>query len=880
MSFSTHKLSSIAIFMLAAAISANAYTIKYILNGGVNDPDNPTSYASDGTTLVLKDPTREGYNFLGWFIVKVGSADLSKSIYFEEYQGKRRSTIAYYLDGNFTVEARWGLIPKTPSQDERGCYLIHSAEELYGIASVSTPNKSYHDQVRFFFNGCVSLQNDIVVNENVLDSTGKLSKDGLASWLKLGFSGTFEGNGFKISGLVGEDGLFVALGDNSGSWRAVKTHVKNLGIVDSYFYGASAGSIAGEIVGPVLVQNVYTNATVYAAEGYAGGLIGQINVTNDNCPTTTSSDGESAKEVDSSRVTIIENAYSVGLVEGKYVGGITATMDAAILSNVYFAGETKGDFKDCIVQEKGYTCYESESVFNVENALCIGKDTTASKAKSISSAQFADGTALGLLSKGKNGSRWVQEIGTDAYPVIADTLQYGVRYVLNGGVNNKQNLESYSKGAKAFALYDPQKANDEFEGWFADKDFTQKIDTIRANHFGEWTVYAKWKSFFVINRVLNGAKEYIGVDKSGYSSIKYYSQTYTYWSADSTAFVLEEAYRSDGYALEGWYTDSLFTNKITEIPAGNTEDITVYAKWKYRDYTITYNLFGGENHPDNVSSWTILDSTIVLKKPTREGADFYRWTPCRLCYSVNKLTDHTSYNLYAEWFPTPQKPKQDTANCFLLTNKQELYWFAGLVNGTLKGETQNQKACASLQNDIEVNGVVVEYKKSMAYNRTQDTIMNMDADSGYVWKPIATTGSFSGTFYGNGHSISGLLSDEKCGGTVALFCSVDYPGGTVKDVEINNSHVINQGFINHLIIKTDDRHALPSIAAKSDWRIDIRGNSVALDGLTTGRTLLVMDVQGRVLRKMTTQSSMVMNFSSKGKFLIRYGRETRAVTIR
>ena len=879
MSFSISKISGLVAFLLALAVSANAYTIKYILNGGVNDPDNPTSYVQEGSNLVLKDPTREGYAFLGWFIVAADSTHFAESRYFEDYQGKSKVTVGYYL-GSFTVEARWGLVPKTPSQDERGCYLIYSAEELYGIATVSEPNKNYHEQPRYFFNGCASLQNDIVVNENVLDSTGKLSKEGLASWIKLGFRGTFEGNGFKISGLVGENGLFVALGDGSGIWRAVKTHVKNLGIVDSYFYGASVGCVAGEIVGPVQIKNVYTDATVYTAEGYAGGLVGEINVTNDNCPTAARALARSAKDIDSSRVAIIENAYSVGLVEGKYVGGITASMDAAVLNNVYFAGELKGNFKDCIVREKGYTCYESESVFNIENSLCLGKDTTVSKAKSLSTEEFADGTALELLSKGKEGSRWVQEIGTDAYPVIADTLQYKVHYVLNGGVNSEKNPESYAKGAQAFALYDPQKENDEFEGWFTDSDFTQKIDTIRADHYGEWDVYAKWKSFFVINRVLNGATSYIAVDGDGTGRVEAYAHTYTYWSADSAAFVLEEAYRSDGYVQEGWYTDSLFTNKITEIPAGNTEDITVYAKWKYRDYTITYNLYGGVNHPDNVSSWTILDSVVVLKEPTREGAEFYRWTPCRLCYEQTELTYHASYSLLSEWFPIPKKPKQDSAKCFLLTNKEELYWFAGLVNGTLKDEKQDQKACASLQNDIVVNGVVVEYKKSAAPGRSQDTTMNVDADSGFVWTPIAAYGTFSGSFYGNGHSISGLMSEEKCGKLYgALFCGVAIPDGIVKDVEVNNSHIKNQGFFNHILINTEEKHALPSVAAQSGWHVDVRGNSVALEGLVAGRPLLVMDMQGRILHKMKAQSSMTVNFSNTGKFLIRYGNETRVISV-
>lgn len=66
-------------------------------------------------------------------------------------------------------------------------------------------------------------------------------------------------------------------------------------------------------------------------------------------------------------------------------------MDAAILRNVYFAGELDGNFSDCIVEKKGFTCYASESIFEMENALCMNsKDTSVSQAKSLSASQFAD----------------------------------------------------------------------------------------------------------------------------------------------------------------------------------------------------------------------------------------------------------------------------------------------------------------------------------------------------------------------------------------------------------------------------------------------------------------------------------------------------------
>ena len=40
---------------------------------------------------------------------------------------------------------------------------------------------------------------------------------------------------------------------------------------------------------------------------------------------------------------------------------------------------------------------------------------------------------------------------------------------------------------------------------------------------------------------------------------------------------------------------------------------------------------------------------------------------------------------------------------YLISTVGELYWFAGLVNGTLEGINQNKNACAKLTADITVN---------------------------------------------------------------------------------------------------------------------------------------------------------------------------------
>lgn len=52
---------------LVAKWSADLYTISYDLADGVNSPENPTSYTIESGLITLKDPTREGYTFAGWY---------------------------------------------------------------------------------------------------------------------------------------------------------------------------------------------------------------------------------------------------------------------------------------------------------------------------------------------------------------------------------------------------------------------------------------------------------------------------------------------------------------------------------------------------------------------------------------------------------------------------------------------------------------------------------------------------------------------------------------------------------------------------------------------------------------------------------------------
>ena len=138
-----------------------------------------------------------------------------------------------------------------------------------------------------------------------------------------------------------------------------------------------------------------------------------------------------------------------------------------------------------------------------------------------------------------------------------------------------------------------------------------------------------------------------------------------------------------------------------------------------------------------------------------------------LCGAV--LLTHPS----AAWAVTPSQPKQDSDGVYQIGSAEELYWFAGLVNGTLDGIAQNTAANAVLTGNIDLNG--------------------SESDQ---WTPIGNDYDYryTGTFDGKGHTISGLTIDSDAE-YVGLFGCIG-EGGTVKNLTLTDNTIrINRSAI-------------------------------------------------------------------------------------
>ena len=120
-----------------------------------------------------------------------------------------------------------------------------------------------------------------------------------------------------------------------------------------------------------------------------------------------------------------------------------------------------------------------------------------------------------------------------------------------------------------------------------------------------------------------------------------------------------------------------------------------------------------------------------------------------------------------------------------ISNAGQLYWFAGLVNGTLDGVEQNTSANAILTANITVNENLLD---SLQYDE-EDNVSN--GSDFITWTPIADwmgnrTTQYSGTFDGNNKTVSGLYfnGDSTC---IGLFGSSE-SDGNIKNVGVVDSY--------------------------------------------------------------------------------------------
>ncbi|MBQ9011031.1 MAG: InlB B-repeat-containing protein, partial [Bacilli bacterium] len=102
--------------------------IRYITNGGVNDESNPTTYTT-GEEILLKEATRKGYTFKGW--------------YSDEQFNNKVEKITAKMNEDMILYALWEANTCTITFNSNGGSIVPTIEKLYGekIAEPDIPTK-------------------------------------------------------------------------------------------------------------------------------------------------------------------------------------------------------------------------------------------------------------------------------------------------------------------------------------------------------------------------------------------------------------------------------------------------------------------------------------------------------------------------------------------------------------------------------------------------------------------------------------------------------------------------------------------------------------------------------------------------------------------
>ena len=165
-------------------------------------------------------------------------------------------------------------------------------------------------------------------------------------------------------------------------------------------------------------------------------------------------------------------------------------------------------------------------------------------------------------------------------------------------------------------------------------------------------------------------------------------------------------------------------------------------------------------HAFTADGWTL---TFTKGEVTLDGCTYTVTASKEGSESIEKT--FTAQHSFGEDGKCPcgaSRPTQDAEGCYQVADAFQLFWFAGLVNGTLTdGTEQNTSASAVLTADIDL--------------------------SGETWTPIGSESTpYTGTFDGQGYTISGMTI-ENAESYSGLFGNVT---GTVRDFTVTGSITI------------------------------------------------------------------------------------------
>ena len=185
----------------------------------------------------------------------------------------------------------------------------------------------------------------------------------------------------------------------------------------------------------------------------------------------------------------------------------------------------------------------------------------------------------------------------------------GVSFNLGYETENTIPDQSVNFGQKATRpAQDPTRDRYEFVNWYADSTFTTVFD-FDQELTTSVVIYAKWNQLVAI---VTFDLNYTEAPQATTSNVNVGNK------------VTKDNPTRANYEFMGWYTDQACTTAFDIATTNITSDITLYAKWKLKEYTVTFDL----NYTGSTPTTTKVNHGDAVAKPTnpvRDGYIFIRW---------------------------------------------------------------------------------------------------------------------------------------------------------------------------------------------------------------------------------------------------------------
>ena len=283
---------------------------------------------------------------------------------------------------------------------------------------------------------------------------------------------------------------------------------------------------------------------------------------------------------------------------------------------------------------------------------------------------------------------------------------YQVTMQTNGGtIAPGKEIKSYTGGTSLPlpGAGDITRGGYTFAGWFEDSVFSgSPVTEISITDTGDKTFYAKWSAkTYIVKLETNGGKIADGKDVTDYTC------------GTGAALPGGGDITREGYTLEGWYEDSVFSGSpVTEISSTDTGDKTFYAKWKQNTVPVTpaqteHNDANHDNTNHDNSGDTKESSgtapvsypaltfdtcggssikavrafeghmiNLSVYQPTREGYEFSGWYADRnLTQPITEIRLNGNRTVYAGWIKqaeqTGENYKKKAAPAQLIADNSE-----------------------------------------------------------------------------------------------------------------------------------------------------------------------------------------------------------------